>query len=126
MKRLIAAAVLMLILISFCTVGIIQILGHEDKIIGMISQAVEAAENDDFDKAYEIDVQSEEEWIKSEQMLAPFTSHLHLDDVGLAISKLPPLIKYGNKAQFISECKYTIVQIKHLADSEIPALTNIF
>lgn len=126
MKRLIAAAVLMAMLIFLCSSGIIQILKHEDKIISIISQAIEAAENDDFSKAYELASQSEEEWIKSERILAPFTSHLHLDDVGLAVSKLPPLIKYGNKSQFISECKFTIVQIKHLADSEIPSLTNIF
>ena len=126
MKRLIAAAVLMAMLIFLCSSGIIQILKHEDKIISIISQAIEAAENDDFRKAYELASQSEDEWIKSERILAPFTSHLHLDDVGLAISKLPPLIKYGNKSQFISECKFTIVQIEHLADSEIPSLTNIF
>ncbi len=126
MKRLIAAAVLMLMLVSFCTVGVVQILSHEDKIIGIISQAVEAAENEDYQLAYELAVKSEEEWISSEQELAPFTSHLHLNDVGLAISKLPPLIKYGNKSQFISECKYTIVQITHLADSEVPSLSNIF
>ena len=126
MKRLIAAAVLMAMLIFLCSSGIIQILKHEDKIISIISQAIEAAENDDFSKAYELASQSEEEWIKSERILAPFTSHLHLDDVGLAVSKLPPLIKYGNKSQFISECKFTKVQIIHLADSEIPSLTNIF
>ncbi len=126
MKRLWVVGILLVLLVSFCSFGIYQIAKHEEKIIGILTEAMEAAEQEDFERAYELSMEGEREWIKSEKALSLFTNHLDLSNVGLAIAKLPPLIKHGDKSQFLAECAYTIVRVKHLANEEMPSLSNLF
>lgn len=125
MRRLWVAGILLVIMISLCALGIFQVTVQSEKVIDTINSAMQAAEQDDFDRAYEIISQCERDWIKTGRSLAAFTSHLELNNVGVSLAKLPPLIKSGEKSAFLSECAYSIVRLKHLAENELPLLNNL-
>ena len=126
MRRLWSAGVITVLLLAFCFVSVTAVTRQEAEIVDMLNLAYDAAQQDDFERAYELAVRIEKAWIEAEERLHMFVSHLELTDIGLAISTLPPLIRNEDKAAFSAQVRYSIVRVTHMGNSERLAWRNIF
>ena len=66
-----------------------------------------------------------EKWQESEKYLVTFIHHNELNEVTIVTSRLSPLIKNGETAEYLAEVKQAVVLIEHMRSSEQPHWKNI-
>lgn len=125
MRRLWAAGIIVVVMLAYCVISIFAVTHQEQDMINLLERAYEAANAGDFEKAYELARQSEERWVEVEGAIFMFISHLELAEIGASISRMPPLIKNENSAEFMAVSRYVIVRITHLAQSERVSIQNV-
>lgn len=125
MKRLWAAAAILVILLILCWMGIRTTLDLSNELGTTLQEARAAAEEEDFERALELSEKAEDSWKHSHKIMSTYVPHTRLEAIDLSLASLSPLIQHGAVDEFSSECARAAAQIASLEDAEMPNLENI-
>lgn len=125
MNRIYIAIIIAVILVLLCFAGYIYIKYSTNEMIIAAKQANNAAHLDNIENAKQKVYELEQKWKKHENILSTYIRHTELDELGLIISSLAPLLENGNMSMFYSECKKCINKLDSLLKSEIPSYSNL-
>lgn len=121
MKRLIAAAVLILIIAAACISNSVFINKTYKEFMGDISEMQKVFESD-HGAAAALAGKFESKWAKKEDYLSIFVNHDIVDTLGVSIAKLPVYAEKNSAEMFISECRSIEIELMHmLKDAQITA-----
>lgn len=126
MKRLFAAAALILFIAISCTVGQITISACGERMSKMLDEATIFAENQEFDKAKEQLEKAEEEFARQEWKLSFFINHTLVKELGEQLAELPALSNSDGEEELLSHIDSTKVKILHIINGNRLSLANIF
>lgn len=126
MKRLIAAAALILFIAISCTVGQITIGGCGERMSKMLDQATAFAENQEFDKAKEQLEKAEAEYSRQELKLSFFVNHSLVEELGEQLAELPALANSEGAEELLSHIDGAKIKILHIIRDNRLSLANIF
>lgn len=126
MKRLLVAAVLLGAVIAICLFGTSFVRENHKKITEEINLGEEYAKEGNFEKAKEHLLKAEELYVKSEQYMAAFVNHSTLDEIGQAISAVPPLADKDSENEMLSALSEARTALAHLRNDHIFLLGNLF
>ncbi len=114
MKRLIVSALCAIALALICFCGKSVVKTKTEKIENGIKDIKISARDGDIKKAKRLSRKLERDFVKDEKLLALFVNSDTLSDLGVAISKIAPLLKGGATPEFYSELSSLQVQIIHI------------
>jgi len=126
MKRLFAAAALILFIAVSCTVGHITIGSCGEKMSKILTDASNLAEHQEYDKAKAQLKKAEEEYARQEWMLCFFVNHTLVKELGEQLAELPALANREGAEELISHIDSTKVKILHIIKGNRLSFANIF
>lgn len=126
MKRLLVAAALLSAVIVICLFGTNFVRENHKKITEEINLGEEYAKEGNFEKAKEHLLKAEALYVKSEQYMAAFVNHATLDEIGQAISAVPPLADKDSENEMLSALSEARTALAHLRNDHIFLLGNLF
>lgn len=126
MKRLWAALILLVLLVTACIIGICHTRNVTADMVRTVSQAKAAQERGDTKAAFRLSEKARGDWRGKHRVLCVYMVHNRLEEVDQTLSALPELCRNGAKDAFLSECDKGLAQLSYLDESEIPNLENIF
>ncbi len=126
MKRLVVAAVLLGAVIFICMFGTRFVTAKYEKITEEINLGEEYAEKGDFDNAKRHLLKAEQIYVECEQYMAAFVNHSTLDDIGQAISAVPPLADKDSENEMLSALSEARTALAHLRNDHRFLLGNLF
>ncbi len=126
MRRLIAAATLILFIAISCTVGQITIGTCGEKMSKMLDEATDFAENQEFDKAKEQLEKAEKEYSRQEWKLSFFVNHSLVEELGEQLAELPALANSEGSEELLSHIDGAKIKILHIIRDNRLSLANIF
>ena len=125
MKRVVFAAVLIVVLLSFNTFCLFTIGKIKNEATIKLEELYEHACFESPDKLTAKCEKFTEYWLSEHHTLCLIVRHDLLDQVTISVSRFVPLAKFGEKSELaceITECK---ILFEEILDSEIPYLRNI-
>ena len=125
MNRLWAAAGLLAVLITICTLAVISTQSITNSITQDIEQIADTSLQDDKDTALTLSRQAEEKWQNHHAVLCTFMSHMQLEEIDRSLAALPAFIELGEEADIQAECNRIIEMVQHLNEAELPYIQNI-
>ena len=125
MNRLWAAAGLLAVLITICTLAVISTQSIRNSITQDIEQIADTSLQDDKDTALTLSRQAEEKWQNHHAVLCTFMSHMQLEEIDRSLAALPAFIELGEEADIQAECNRIIEMVQHLNEAELPYIQNI-
>lgn len=125
MKRLWAAAAILVITLVLCWMGGRTTLDLSKELNTTLQEARDAAEDEDFERALELSEKAEDSWKNSHKIMCTYIPHSRLEAIDLSLASLSPLIQYGAVDEFSSECARAAAQIASLKEAEMPIWENI-
>ncbi len=126
MKRLIAAAVLLVIIVMLCITGnvyVVHACQDTTRDIENFYTQICKSDNPNFDK---LSKELNEKWIKRKEKLGLFVNHEFLDKISLYISELPMLVKIGNKNEIALVCENIKTICNQMTDEQKFALHSFY
>ena len=125
MKRLIAAAVLFIIICALCLADM-KLSNHiYDTISEDIKKCNAAFQEEDYTAASEYAKELEQNWVEHEDVFSIFINHELIDSMGEAIAKLQPLAR-SRDVFFLTECRMVQITLKHIKDDSTLSWHSIF
>lgn len=125
MKRLWASAVILVVTLTLCWLGIITTLNHSTHLSEALEQAQAAVESGDIATAIQLSEQAESDWRDSHQIMCTYIPHTRLESLDMSLSTLAPLLRHGALDEFSAERARASAQIASLRETELPTLQNI-
>lgn len=126
MKRLWISAIIFVVLISVCIIGISTTSKISTEMTTTVTNAKKAAESGDTDSALSLSKKAVSQWHGCHEVLCTYMPHSKLEAIDQTLAALPMLCYYGATDQFTAECDRGITQIAYLNESEVPVIENIF
>lgn len=126
MKRLIAAAVVAVLIIGLMIFGFVFDTGMISQVEDKISTAAELNSRDDQEGARLALEQARNIWNDKSRILLIFLSHKTPDQVEESLNIAKTYIERGESVMFEAECKRLGTLLDHLYKLEYPTFTNIF
>ena len=114
MKRLFVSAICALALALICICGKEVVKSKTQKIEKGIKEIQASAVEGDIKKAKRLSRKLERDFVKDEKVLSLFVNSDTLSDLGMALSRVEPLLKGGASPEFYSELSCLKVQIIHI------------
>ena len=118
MRRLWVVLLMAVFIASVCFFGLTNLNKYNRTMIELLENAMDAADENNFEKAENLSVQAEEEWIKAEKALSFYLDRAGLYQIGAHIAKLPYLLTNNEKGEFQALCRYIIVELTHIINEE--------
>ena len=125
MRRLWAAAIILVILLALCTWGLSTTMSLSDELNHTLQEAYTAAEEGNLVRAQELSNEAQTHWKKFHRILSTYIQHTRLEEIDRSLATLSPLLQHGAVDAFSSECARTAAQIASLREAEMPILENI-
>lgn len=126
MKRAIAAAIVLLLMILTALYGQITV----TETIGAIQEKIlsidDALASNDIESALSDCYELLNSWEGYHSRLCLFLQHEHLDPLENVFALLPYYIECGDIVPASAECKLVYTETEHILKTERPALENIF
>ncbi len=113
MKRLISAAILLVVIILLCTINAVTVKSAHTALLEGLEVCVESYGKNDTEGAYQSAAALESDWEKREEILSIFVDHDIIDDLGISISRLPALAKEDSDT-FLAECNAVRITLTHM------------
>ena len=126
MKRLITVGILAALIVTACFTGHTVINRAGRDVGGLLTESIEAAQDGDAKKAYELSLKAEKAFIEAEGRISFFIYHDLVEGMGLQISKLPDLACDETLSEFSAEANGALVMLTHIVNDEKPTLLNVF
>lgn len=126
MKRLIAAALLLVFIAVSCVVGQFTIGQSGKKLKGFLTEATNLIEQEKYDEARAQLKKAEDEYTRQEWKLSFFIYHGLVEELGEQLAALPALANEEGRSDLISQIDSTKVKIVHIIRDNRFSLSNIF
>ena len=126
MKRVVFAAVLIVVLISFNTFCLFTIGKIKNEATIKLEELYEHAFSENAEKIAEECEKFTEYWLSEHHTLCLIVRHDLLDQVTVSVSRFVPLAKFGETGELSAEILRSKILIEEIWDSERPLLRNIF
>ena len=126
MKRILAAALLLLVAVGISLWGQWQIHRDTADLHAITAELQRQAESGDFQKAEQTAGTLQARWDACVQRLCLLLNHGALEDCQQSIVLLPQMCRDESKADILSACTLLQYQLEHLAHSEQPRWENVF
>lgn len=119
MKRLIAAAVLIILIAVSCVTNTLYIKKSYNELKADIDEIKTAFAVSNTSAAQKAE-RFEEKWVEKEAVLSLFANHEIVDEIGVSVSKLPIYARFNSGDMFLSECRSIELELLHmLKDTQI-------
>ena len=126
MKRVVFAAVLIVVLLSFNTFCLFTIGKIKNEATIKLEELYEHAFSENAEKIAEECEKFTEYWLSEHHTLCLIVRHDLLDQVTISVSRFVPLAKFGETGELSAEILRSKILIEEIWDSERPLLRNIF
>ena len=126
MKRLITAIALLGVVVAVCIWGTNFVYMRYEKITEEINLGEDLAKLGEFEKAEEHLLKAEELYVESEQYMAAFVNHNILDEIGQALSAVPPLVDWETENEMLAALSEARTALEHLRNDHIFLIGNLF
>ena len=126
MKRVVFAAVLIVVLLSFNTFCLFTIGKIKNEATEKLEELYEHACFESPDKLAAKCEKFTEYWLSEHHTLCLIVRHDLLDQVTISVSRFVPLAKFGETGELSAEILRSKILIEEIWDSERPLLRNIF
>ncbi len=125
MRRLYAAAALLLIAISLCITEYVSISNCTDEYIKRIALIENMVKSGNYKKAAFAARETEKNWEETVSIIDMLLFHDYVDEIGKNMSQLESYITCGEDADLFATCESTKEQLLSLKESELPNAKNI-
>ena len=95
MRRLWAAAIILVILLALCTWGLSTTMSLSDELNHTLQEAYTAAEEGNLVRAQELSNEAQTHWKKFHRILSTYIQHTRLEEIDLSLASLSPLLQHG-------------------------------
>ena len=126
MKRLIVAAVLLLLAGAVCAAGFIYTRATAGRIIDDITISVESLENGDKESALAHIKSAEDIWESNKPFLTLFIRHYEVHELDHLLSRQWTVLARGDYNTFKENLRKSISHLQNIRESEMLTLGNIF
>ena len=125
MRRLIAVGVLACFITAVCVTGTATV-GRTGRQVGaLLEEALDAAARGDAESARAAAQQAEAAYVAAEGWANCFVHHDLVEDLGVALARLPGLAVPESLDDFIAEGRAALVMLTHVVKDERPSLGNV-
>ena len=126
MKRLVISLLLLAFVLGINFYGINYVTNRYEEIDGYLSLCISYIEKEDFANAKEQGEKAEKLYSKTELYMAAFVNHSILDDIGVKIAAVVPLINEKTVPECLSSCREAKVSLVHLRNDHKFLIGNLF
>ncbi|MBQ1187172.1 MAG: DUF4363 family protein [Clostridia bacterium] len=126
MKRLIASAVILSLVLALCFFGVRYATNAYEIITDELSLGEEYMKKGEFGKAKKHCEKAEKLYTEREQFMAAFVNHGILDEIGQTIAGVAPLADKDTVPEFLSLCSEAKIALTHLRNDHIFLIGNLF
>ena len=128
MKRLYLSVGLIVLMAAACGVHIWHISTFTGQLTGLLSQAQERVEREDWDGAAQLTHQAKDQWQANEGYLHITLRHADIDAILLSMDETLAFLEGDEQqpAEYAAANARLIGQLELLAEAEKPTLTNLF
>lgn len=127
MKRLYVSLVLIALLVVLCCVHTIHLSRFTDQLTGLLTQAQERVEHEDWDSAIQLTKKARDQWVGHEGYLHITLHHTDIDAVLVSFDETLAFLR-GNEhqpAEYAAANARLITQLGLLIEAELPTITNL-
>ena len=125
MRRLIAVGVLACLIAAVCAAGTATV-GRTGEAVGaLLTEALEAAARGDAESARAAAHGAEAAYVAAEGWINCFVHHDLVEDLGVALARLPGLAAPDALDDFVAEGRAALVMLTHVVKDERPSLGNV-
>ncbi len=126
MKRLIAAALLLVFIVAACLTGRFALKSCDQKITRLLSSAEDAADEKDFERCRKLLEEAEKQYVSKEWVLSFFVDHELVEQLGEQLAELPPLAAQESREELLSHLYATKTKFLHISRDSRFSVHNIF
>ena len=126
MKRVVFAAVLIVVLLSFNTFCLLTIEKIKNEATEKLDELYEHAYSGNVNEITAECEEFTEYWLSEHHTLCLIVRHDLLDQVTISVSRFVPLAKFGENGELSAEILRSRILIEEIWDSERPLFRNIF
>ena len=127
MKRLYLSLGLIALLCGLCTAHVIHLGRFTAELTGLLSQAQEQVEREDWNAAARLTRQAKERWVDHEGYLHTTLRHTDIDAILISFDEALAFLNGGEHqpAEYAAVNARLITQLELLIEAELPTLTNL-
>lgn len=125
MKRLIAAAFLLIFVGALCFADAKLSTHIYDTVSADIKKSRTAFQNENYDAAIKYAESLEKNWVEHEHTFSIFINHQLIDEMGASVAKLVPLAK-NRDPLFLTECRIIEITLMHIKDDSTIHWYSVF
>ena len=127
MKRLYLSIGLIALMAALSGLHIWRLSAFTGQLTGLLTQAQEQVERDDWAEAARLTHQAKDQWMEQEGYLHITLHHADTDAIQLSMDEALAFLEGGEKqpAEYAAVNARLIGQLELLAEAELPTLTNL-
>lgn len=125
-RRIIASAVLLVLVITVCVVGQLTVDGCGKDISNLLDSAKTSIKKEDYKAAAHYSQKAEDKYVDCERKLSFFISHDLIEDLGVEVAKLSDLAREETSDEFLAELSSAEVMLTHLLNDYKPSIYTVF
>lgn len=127
MKRLIVALGLLVLLAALCTVHTVYLGRFTGELTGLLIQAQEQVDGENWEEAARLTRQARERWQERESYLHTTLRHTDIDAILISFDETLAFLEAGERqsAEYAAANARLTAQLELLLESELPTLTNV-
>lgn len=126
MKRLLASAIILSLVLALCFFGVKFATNAYEKITEELTLGEEYMKKGEYEKAKTHCERAEKLYIEREQYMAAFVNHGILDEIGQTLAGVAPLANKDSVPEFLSLCSEAKIALTHLRNDHIFIIGNLF
>lgn len=126
MKRLLASAIILSLVLALCFFGVRFAGDAYKKITEELTLGEKCIENNDYNGAKLHCERAEKLYTEREQYMAAFVNHGILDEIGQTLAGVAPLANKDSVPEFLSLCSEAKIALTHLRNDHIFIIGNLF
>ena len=127
MKRLYVALGLIVLLALLCGVHTVYLARFTDELTGLLTQAQEQVERDDWESAFQLTEQAKKRWVGNDGYLHITLRHADIDAILVSFDEALAFL-HGNEhqpAEYAAVNAKLLTQLALLLEEELPTITNL-
>ena len=128
MKRLWVSLGLIAVLAALCGVHTVYLSRFTDELTGLLTQAQEQVDQEDWEGAFQLTRQAKEQWVGNDGYLHITLRHTDIDAILVSFDEALAFLqgKEHQSAEYAAVNAKLLTQLALLLEAELPTLTNVF
>ena len=128
MKRLWVSLGLIAVLAALCGVHTVYLSRFTDELTGLLTQAQEQVDREDWEGAFQLTRQAKEQWVGNDGYLHITLRHTDIDAILVSFDEALAFLqgKEHQSAEYAAVNAKLLTQLALLLEAELPTLTNVF